>query len=199
MSGSPLDASRLLPVAFGFLALGVSVDIFGDLDPEATYAAVGRALSSWEQMEAGFASLYSIFVGFPFQLEYVREFGNERAVFSKRLPLVQQSADRYYVKNINQENEGNTRLLLRDACKLSLQRNRIAHGIVEEITVHDLSEITDNVASYKRYALKAPWHAAGKLKMGSAGALASSNILDLGNEFIEIQRRISELIAALGH
>ena len=40
-----------------------------DRDLNTLYAAVGRAMSAWETLEANFSYLYSIFVGSPMQVE----------------------------------------------------------------------------------------------------------------------------------
>jgi hypothetical protein len=40
-----------------------------DRDLNTLYAAVGRAMSAWETLEANFSYLYAIFVGSPMQVE----------------------------------------------------------------------------------------------------------------------------------
>lgn len=102
----------------------------GDRDPDATYAAVGRALTHWELLEGHFATLYNNVVR-PAHLARPAQwtFGAPSAV----KPTLPQGADVFLV-SFPQNNDGSLEEEVGRILDLytiaASRRNDIAHGIV---------------------------------------------------------------------
>jgi hypothetical protein len=103
-----------------------------DADPDLTYAAVGRATSAWEQLEARLADLYSIFVGKPQQTEALIEYGREGRNFEARMKTLSRVAPLYLQ---DQRHEAQFDHLLSEVKDLSILRNQVAHGTVVAVPI----------------------------------------------------------------
>ncbi|WP_338834607.1 hypothetical protein [Bradyrhizobium septentrionale] len=101
-----------------------------DTDLKALYAAVGRAISEWETLEAHLSYTYSIFEGRPVDSALLRDYGREARIFRTRMEAVRASAEKYFQSHPNQEQEARFEALVSKAEELSTLRNRIAHGMV---------------------------------------------------------------------
>jgi hypothetical protein len=100
-------------------------------DREATYAAVGRALSAWETLEAHLSYLYSIFVGRPLAPAALSGYGRENKVFNKRMTALCKAGCKYIqARPAQQSLESELDALIVEARRLATFRNQIAHGVV---------------------------------------------------------------------
>jgi hypothetical protein len=103
----------------------------GDVSADLTYAAVGRAMSEWEELELYLARLYAKFLKIhPIRAIAVTEYRNA-AIFRVRANVIEKAADKYFVSHPDQEREADFQQLLGDIRQLSNRRNDIAHGVVK--------------------------------------------------------------------
>lgn len=101
----------------------------GDVDdPNITYAAVGRALSAWEGVEAQMALLFSVFIG-KHPIESLDE--REGTVFSVRAKNLVKAFEAFRVRYCDQHFEGDFEALMGEITKMADRRNNIAHGVVQ--------------------------------------------------------------------
>jgi hypothetical protein len=99
----------------------------GDNSPDLTFAAVGRALSTWERLDLEFAVLYATLLGIsPPEAIKLPEYRNENT-FLGRVGVIERAFDTYSVKHHDQAIEGDADALFTDAPDLSNRRNDIAH------------------------------------------------------------------------
>ena len=103
----------------------------GDETDDATYAAVGRFLSAWEELEESLGILHAKFTGQP-SPEAEWRYGNGRT-FADRLFSLAEAASLFFVKTPSQSLEAEWCCLHKQASGFSDRRNEIAHGIVRPI------------------------------------------------------------------
>jgi hypothetical protein len=94
------------------------------------YESIGRALSTWEELESTLARLYAAFCGKDqYDTEANHAYGTELN-FRNRLTELQRSACRYFIKRPHQDLEGDLAWVVRYATGYSRRRNDVAHGVV---------------------------------------------------------------------
>ncbi len=133
----------------------------GDDDEEATYAGVGRVTSQWEAIEFQFSRLYSIFVGKPD--EEMRAYGAGR-IFRERSKILAEAARDYFIRNPDQELEGQLHALTIRAEGFSDRRNEIAHGIVFQLQRLSFfrEQMDPSVRGKFQWGLIPPYHTSQK-------------------------------------
>ena len=103
---------------------------YGDKDANVTYAAVGRALSTWEELETNLAVLYARFLGVsPKEATSRSEYANA-GTFRGRSNQVREAACLFFVRHSSQHLEGYFDNLISELTKVADRRNDIAHGVV---------------------------------------------------------------------
>lgn len=159
----------------------------GELDAteEATFAAVGLALTRWEGVEISLADLYSVFRGAPFDRRTVTAFGRGRATTTARLAGLEKAAPEFFFHYPNQAREHAFEDALRQVRALSLDRHRIAHGLVDRVTfmLADGGYMTG-------FALVAPWYGQSRLKLSNNDAWGASTINTVSDHFVALAREI---------
>jgi len=106
----------------------------GDDSAEVTYAAVGRALSSWEYFENEFAKLFSRFLGLlDNNLPAIRAYGSV-LTFKGRASMVEAAAEAFYFLKPNPTMHAKIEDIIDRSGQFSGRRNEIAHGVVRQIT-----------------------------------------------------------------
>jgi hypothetical protein len=106
-----------------------------DQNIDTLYAAVGRAMSAWETVEAHLSNLYSIAVKSPTYMVAMKSYGRDSKIFTSRMSTLAKAAASYFAKHPSQEHEGTLAALIAEARELSTKRNDIAHGIVCSIPI----------------------------------------------------------------
>lgn len=151
-----------------------------------TFAAIGRALTKWESVEISLADLYSLFRGAPFANNVVGDFGQRYSTTVRRLAGLDDAASRYFARRPGQEREGEFRRLRKAVEALSIDRHRIAHGIVDRVNWGnpDGTVITG-------FALVAPWYAERRLGMTQNEAWDSAAIYAVGERFMSMSAEIT--------
>ncbi len=185
----------------------VMIEFGPDIISENTYAAVGRAISSWEIFELQMAELYSIFVGRHNDLEVITNYGADPfyATFEKRMTFVGNAAEKYFLKYPSQEIEGTFCSLVGRARELSHKRHQIAHGIVMSC---GLPSEKAHKAGLIEYAVRPPWYAiisltkhSGRDKdVGIWGGGYDYKVADLttiNSEFEALQKIAKNLVSTL--
>lgn len=171
----------------------------GDPDIETTYAAVGRALTRWEGVELGLATLYSVFIGHPMRMDKIREYGAANRIFAMRLAEVEAAASRYFIRHCCQELEGDFQQISIRATELSALRNNIAHGIANKVTylavpgTHPPKQCNGPIL----FLLSSPWYTVSRAKQISLNGIASREILSGSDEFVGLIEDIESLIRRL--
>lgn len=110
-----------------------------DVTPEPLFRAVGRAMSSWERLEAHLSYLYSILVKKPMQIEALQAYGRDQRIFDLRMKALKKAADGYEILSPSQERESLLDSLIGEARQLSTYRNQIAHGVVTPVQMPPLN------------------------------------------------------------
>jgi hypothetical protein len=104
----------------------------GDPSADLTFAAVGRAMTEWEELELYLARLYAKFRGIPpINAIAIPEY-RDAANFHTRAKEIGNAATKYFVSHPNQEREGEFKQVLDDIRQLASRRNDIAHGVVKQ-------------------------------------------------------------------
>ncbi len=156
----------------------------GDADIEVTYAAVGRALSAWEAVELGMATVYSIFVGKALQLDSIREYGAVNRIFVGRMEAIRKASDAYFRAHCDQDSEGDFSALCKRAASLSDNRNNIAHGIVEATTyLHNPDTWPPEQCHVELFILRPPWYTIDRLKLYDWQGMGSKEIMSSALDF----------------
>ncbi|MGC2414171.1 MAG: hypothetical protein WA459_15915 [Stellaceae bacterium] len=103
----------------------------GDTNADLTYAAVGRAMSEWEEVELYLARLYAAFLGIPPIEAIARPEYTRVAVARERSRVIEEVAHAYFVRHPDQTLESEFETLICDARNFAARRNDIAHGVVK--------------------------------------------------------------------
>ncbi|WP_158812084.1 hypothetical protein [Beijerinckia sp. L45] len=102
----------------------------GDEYGDALFAAIGRALIAWEEIEVSLAHLYSALCEkSPYDDGSNLDYGLP-SNFNGRLEKLNDKAETYFIKYSNQGLEGRLHELLYRIKRMSARRNDIAHGVV---------------------------------------------------------------------
>jgi hypothetical protein len=101
-----------------------------DTDPDVTFAAVGRAITAWETLEAHLSYLYSIFVDKPLAFAALDQYGRENKIFNDRMTALCKAGRKYFQRCPSQKKEGEVDSLIAETRRLSVFRHQIAHGAV---------------------------------------------------------------------
>jgi hypothetical protein len=157
-----------------------------------TFAAVGHALTCWESVEVGLADLYSLFKGSPSSKSVVGEFGRLYATTVRRLAGLDDAAKRYFIRWPSQEREGDFQLLKKTVERLSIDRHRIAHGLVDRVYFG-----TPDGGMVGGFALVAPWYSERRLGMTQNDAWGSAAIYAAGERFMALSGEITAFISSL--
>lgn len=163
-----------------------------DATAEETFAAVGLALTRWESMEASLADLYSVFCGAPFDKEVVVQFGRRYATTVRRLTGLQDAAFRFFCRWPDQEREHSFNNLRQEAEALSIDRHRIAHGLVDRINIAEADG-----SGMSGFALVAPWYAESRLRSSVNDAWDSRMIVRVSDRFVQLDRSLMTFSGAL--
>jgi hypothetical protein len=92
------------------------------------YAAIGRALMNWEEVEGALAHLYSaLTTNTRFDVAANREYGTPDN-FAARLHGLDRCGQKYFVTHHSQTLEGDFAKIIKYASGYSTRRNEIAHG-----------------------------------------------------------------------
>jgi hypothetical protein len=103
----------------------------GDLSADLTFAAVGRAMSEWEELELYLARLYAKFIGIPpIKAIAIPEY-RDAPNFHSRATAIKNAATKYFISHPDQEREGEFKQILEEIRQLASRRNDIAHGVVK--------------------------------------------------------------------
>jgi len=123
--------------------------IQGDKKENDTYAAVGRALSMWEEFEHSFATLFADLLGLHGEAMPVMRAYGAVLTFRGRLEMVEAAREALFFEYPNERLAKRTKDLLEMATGLSARRNEVAHGIVRNIHVQGPGVAIPNGAMYR--------------------------------------------------
>ena len=157
--------------SMGFAMAWVSPDeIYGlDIHDSNLYEAVGRALSSWEDVELEIAILYSVLKGSPRDLDFITAFGFDGIKFIDRMGLLDTALNEFGKRFMSQEHEGLAGAVVSDvvaeATRLSRSRHQIAHGTIASHFDFDrpAPEPPFNDWRPSTYAVIPPWYSVKRL------------------------------------
>jgi hypothetical protein len=174
------------------------VSVIGDLTADETYRAVGLALSRWESLEVSLADLYVIFHKLPFSTRLVQGFGDLHPTFTWRMTGLEKAAAQYFfVRHPDQTDEGNFRELAQRVRDAAITRHRVAHGLVQEIDVQELSDDGGRVvALHRRWVLLAPLYGEIRLEQVDSLGLGAKEILQVSEQFVTLA---DEVLAFLNY
>jgi hypothetical protein len=160
-----------------------------DIDINITYAAVGRAASAWETLEAHLSYLYSIFIGNPMQGRIMEEYGREGRIFELRMQTLCEAAHAYFLKVPNQEYEAIVDSIILEARRLSIRRHQIVHGIVSSAQIFS----SENNIITPGFFLVPPLHGVFHLTKNTGHYLYSSKEIDAyAAEFHVLASRVED-------
>jgi hypothetical protein len=125
----------------------------GDLSAQITWAAVGKALTEWEELELYLARVYAVFIGLtPFNAIQEATY-KDAAIFRERANVIERAAESYFAKHPCQDIEGDFEALMREARNLAQRRNDIAHGVVKLVWMSEFADIVDTDDLRQEYLL----------------------------------------------
>ena len=104
----------------------------GDEDINVLFAAVGKAISSWETMESHLGSIFADLCG-PQNEAPFRAYGTVSSSRG-RISMIREA---YAVSTLSEFMDDDLSNLLGDVEKFAARRNDIAHGLVQHRVVHD--------------------------------------------------------------
>jgi hypothetical protein len=144
-----------------------------DIDQDKVFAAVGRALCSWETMEAKFAVLYTILHGHKRSRnrwvrdgERLTEYG-WKTNFETRMDMLKNALEAYYTRDPSQPREARLECaldaLIHKAKQLSSKRHQIAHSVIGPHMLPEDKQWPDGGMGPLRYAIMAPLYMANSL------------------------------------
>jgi hypothetical protein len=105
----------------------------GDEKEDVTYAAVGRALSHWENIEVELSHLFALYINKMWTNEGYDRYYQDGKTTRGRLDALRIAAENYFVGRPNQEAEGSFSRLMEAATGFADRRHEVAHGIVRPI------------------------------------------------------------------
>jgi hypothetical protein len=170
----------------------------GEEDPNLLYIAVGRAIHSWEQMEANLADLYLAFRSIPFSIASLAAYGKDNRRFVDRKVAIEASAKEYFVKKPDQAKEGQFRSIIASLDRLAIERHRIAHGHVSQWTEFPLPQEAGEfeVELTFKYRWAAPFYSTGNLRTDPVGKNAEA-IDSVTDSFQALNQQILSLKESL--
>ena len=107
--------------------------LLGDQDDGVLFEALGRAIDRWEYVEFGLSQMFSLFTGAE-TWQKMREYGSNGNIFRDRLAGLQRVGSAWFIKNCNQQAEGEFDRLMTAARGFSDRRNEFAHGLVMDVS-----------------------------------------------------------------
>ena len=105
----------------------------GDADPKQIYMSVGRVLSQWEGVEIQLGYIYTAATGRHGDWYALLEYG-EGNTTARRLRVVHEAVDAFFVRRPYQDAEARVACLLKSAGFFAARRHDIAHGVVRDHT-----------------------------------------------------------------
>lgn len=102
----------------------------GDRTPEIIYAAVGYAMSRWEELELSLFSLFAKFAGLSLSRNETMQRYSEDRVFHDRFQTLYIAFTEYCIRHPNQRVEGDFDALFAKIQHSAVERNNISHSIV---------------------------------------------------------------------
>jgi hypothetical protein len=163
------------------------------------FVAVGYALTCWEQMELQLAGLYTILNDAAYSLEALTTFGMANRRFGERIAAIERAAEAYAIRHPDQDTEGQIAGLLARATDLSIERHRIAHGMLVVAPTADIDEGKRITFRPDRtvYWLGAPWYSIQSLRWALIGKQAcaikahAADFLSLRADLAVLNRHLS--------
>lgn len=182
----------------------------GDDFADITYAAVGGFLSQWEKVEIELSDLYAIFTSRPNTREAYEDYYNEARSLASRIALLDDSAERFFVKCPSQVTEGEFANLKARVSGFSERRHEIAHGVVRPYFEYAvLTEWSDPLdQDQTRTCLAPPYYQRNwfdktldlpkYVYVGSQIDRITVRLADLAHDVAALKERV-ELVAASHH
>lgn len=171
----------------------------GNLSQNVLFAAIGRTLNAWEEVEIALSHLYSVFVtGDRFDGAAMHDYGAP-ANFNQRFGLLLRAAEQHFIRRPSQPIEGEFARLAAMVSGYSARRNDIAHGHVHYLhwIIPPRAPITLLSAGRGelQWCLVPPHFRANKFtaKNLPAYVLTSREINELGLVFWDIVRALNNL------
>lgn len=169
----------------------------GNVSQYILFAAIGRTLNAWEEVEIALAHLYSVLLtGDRFDTAAMHAYGAP-ANFNQRLLQLQQAGERYFVQHPLQQVEGEFSRLTTFISGYSARRNDIAHA--HALYIHWIVPPTQSVVMFsadeRQWCLVPPHFRANKFTTQNRPTyvLTSREINEFGLVFWDLVRAISNL------
>jgi hypothetical protein len=172
---------------------------WADRDPKELFAAIGEALTEWENVEAALASLFAVFVSArknaSFWSPAIQAYGSI-ASFKSRCDMIRIAADAYFStrKSIT-DTKKHFKELLDLAGNYSARRNEIAHGKVSEVFWYDKRKRAKSHGFYLLPSLFNPRK--NKKATGMVYYYVSGDLIHYRQEFTKLYLRLEGFRRAL--
>ena len=175
----------------------------GDPEADVTYAAKGRGVSVWEEVEIALSQLYAVLTGSPrLSREACQRYG-EPLNFKDRLAGLEEAGARYFVTHYNQAVEGEFAALVERTGRLSVRRNELTHSWVQPIQFEKshqrLGSEEDQWATRWGYFLVPPTYRSRKFDPADRPLFiyTSREILEYASQFTCLKSDIERFATAL--
>jgi hypothetical protein len=149
-------------------------------------------------MEEELAYLYSIFVGRPYTVLAMQEWGKGGRIYRDRIRILETAAEQYFLAKPDQTHEGAFLEIVKAANRLSAYRHQIAHGAQVSLPVYEEDEAQPGnwIGPTFRSFLWPPWYAKKRLPFDE-DAIDSRNIASYASEFTELREQAAALATCL--
>lgn len=169
----------------------------GDDNEETTYAAVGRVLSQWENIEAELSHIFALCIGKMWTNEAYDRYYEDGKTTRGRLSVVEDAARQYFIGSPNQEAEGCLRRLIEGARGFADRRHEVAHGIVRPINWYwpmlKPAHFGPEVNRAFQFCLVAPHYQRGWIKDGAPEYIYTSRELnEIARQLFLFLRELAE-------
>ena len=107
--------------------------IQADADVQELYAAVGYALSHWEDIESELSHWYALFIGKMWQHEAYDEYYDKGKTSQRRINTLEVAGEKYFETCPSQSVEAEFGTVVRATSAFADRRHELAHGIVRPV------------------------------------------------------------------
>lgn len=158
------------------------------------YEAVGRACVAWELLETQFSVLLTALQGVTADELTLRQYGRSALSNVARLYHLEQAAERFFVANCSQSDEGEFADLIATARRMIVRRNQIAHASICGFHVVTGFDAANQPMRDVAWSITSPFHAVEPLQQDEGRYYFSSHaILEFANRFVILANQVGQI------
>jgi hypothetical protein len=174
----------------------------GDDSAEAIYAAKGKAVSEWENIEVALSHLFSVFSGLAWDSREGYQRYGELLAFRDRASRLEAMGHTFLIRHCNQELDNTFDGQLERVRGFSARRNEITHSVVRNILVMSGYKVSDGWQQRRhtyQFLLVPPIYNERKYSESNKPAFIynSDDIRTFSEHFLQLRVETDTLVARL--